>query len=124
MLLNDPTADYEWFCNDEAGYMAEQHRRDAIVEKAIAEHMGDEFAQAPLPEREELENDAVKLSEQLAALHRLKAPSNLVGCYQEMLAIVIDNIKQGRYIVTKEERDYSKRYWDRRDSFSFTGDWN
>ena len=102
----------------------EEQRRAKMYQEAYAAHMGTEFAQEPLEERATLEDRARQLSQKLDAMRRLRAPVDVIEYTQLELADVIDSIKQGRYIVTKEERDYSTKYWEHSDKFSFTGDWD
>lgn len=117
MLLDNVSDDFDWYNRDPEGYMAEQNRRDEIVNKKLAEFLGDEFKKFPLYTAEEVKHEIENRSGRLAALRSLKAPQILLDNEQRMLEEALDVLQKGKYAVTQAELEYRERYWKKHEEF-------
>lgn len=125
MLLEDMDKDFEWYNTDQAGYMAEQDRREKIWDSALKKFMGPEFKKEPLYELEEVESRVKDQAMRLTRLRELKAPQLLLDNEQRMLEEALSLLQKGKYISTYAEREYKTRYWERYHDFcSLDHKWN
>ena len=110
--------DFEWYKTDETGYMAEQDRRDKIVQAAFKKFMGPEFEKEPLQTAQEVEAAIKDRSTRLLRLRELKAPSLLVDNEQRMLEETMAIFQKGEYAVTQAELDYKEKYNEKQLEFN------
>ena len=117
MLLDDMEKDFEWFKKDEAGYLAEQNRRDLIVEKELIKFMGDEFKTIPLQTAQEIESAIKNRSARLLRLRELKAPGLLIHNEQRMLEEAMTVFNKGEYAITPSDFEYRDRFYAKQEEF-------
>lgn len=129
MLLSDAKADFEWWCNDQVGYLAEMDRQakenkkfSARCDAAFAEYMGPEFANVPLPTKDDLQNRVKERASRVTRLVELKAPETILQVEQRLLEEVMSDFRNGKYALTDAEIAYSKEYWDKADKFEYKDD--
>jgi hypothetical protein len=118
-LINDTKKDWEWWQKDEAGYKAEQDRRDAEFEKQFKQHMGSKFAVKYKLFPKELEDAIKNQAKRLARLQELKAPAEIVQNEQHLLEKYMTALQKEQYLLSDKDKEYRRAYIEQESRFRF-----
>jgi len=111
--------DFEFFSNHEAKYNEFSNLYYKTKDKMFYDFVGDN----PLPTKQEKESEIKNRQKRVIRIKELEAPDIVYQNELELLAIVIKEYEAGKYIVTKEEKDYREQYDEKVSQFDTSPDW-